>query len=662
MASTARVERVGLAPAPLDLNDATPRSPAYRDIYFSADGGLAESRHVFIGGNRLRARWSAWRQPRPFVIGETGFGTGRNVLVAWQTFCAAASPGARLHMVSIERHPPRAEDLSLLWRQYPELAPHAQPLIERWPVLMRGTHRIRLGQRVTLDLVFGEVETALAEFDGYADAWFLDGFAPAHNPAMWRQAVFDQLAAASRTDATFATYTCARMVREHAAAAGFIWHKRPGAGRKRQMLCGRLDTAPTTGPVPAKRKHRPWYVPPAVSRNGPVAVIGAGIAGATVAEALARRGRRCDIYDPHGGPGGASGNAQGALHVRPSANGDLRTRFYLAALAYTQRWLADFDPGRRLWSDCGLLQLASDDREVDRQQRCIDNLQPPAALFHRVDAAAAQKHAGMPLAPNVRGGLWFPNAGWVRPDALCRRLIARSGARLHPTVVNTLQRHGRCWRLECANGQTADYGQVVFACAEQATALCGDLPPMDITRGQITGFQANGSIAQPDCVICGEGYVMPACNNRLHTGGIFTRHSNDSKARPADDRANHDTLAAFAPMLARQLDSPVAGRAAFRSNSYDRLPFAGPVPDTTAWRSHYADLAVDARKAPDEPGTHQPGLWASLAHGANGLVSAPLVAETLASRLANEPMLLPLSQLDALHPGRWLIRELIHGR
>lgn len=654
--------RLGIQPGSIDTSGDAPRAPAYDDVYFSADDGLAESRHVFIEGNDLPTRWADWQALRPFVIGETGFGTGRNILLAWRMFRDAAPAAARLHIVSIERHPLRAEDLLALWRGHPEQADDAARIADQWPALLRGTHRLRLDDRVTLDLIFDDVATALAGLDGRIDAWFLDGFAPACNPAMWSAAVFRGLAAASRPDATFATWSCARRIRDHAAAAGFACKKPPGAGRKREMLRGQRIDPESDRWVATARQRRPWFEPPAAPASGRVAVIGAGIAGTAVAEALARRGRHCELYDPAGVAGGASGNAQAALHVHPAASADVRTRFQLTALDYVRRWLADLDGARTLWSDVGLLQLARDPAEEARQQRCIEQLDLPSSLVHRVDRETAQRLAGMALAAHARGGLYYPNAGWVRPDRLCRLLLERSGAALHRVAVSGLEPVADGWRLTCPDGSRAEYRHVVLACADAASALCCDLPPLASVRGQVSRFASPSASAAPDCVICGRGYALPPIEGRLYAGASFQRDAIDAAPRAAEDDANRAMLAEIAPDLADRLGPPMASRVAFRCSGHDRLPYVGPVPDTVAWRRDYAELALDARRIAPIPGAHRPGLWASLAHGAHGLVSAPLCAEMLASRLCEEPMPSPVAEVDALHPGRWFVRELIRGR
>lgn len=655
---TKTTRALGLNHAPIDWQNNTPRAPAYQDVYFSADSGLAESRHVFLLGNDLPRRLAHWAAERPFVIGETGFGTGCNMLMAWHLFEQVASASARLHMLSIEAHPLQWADLQAIWPADGPLACHARRLLALWPPALRGIHRLQLSPRVTLDLVLDEVEAGLARLDARVDAWFLDGFAPARNPAMWSPEVFTRLAQASQPGATFATYTCARQVRDNAEKAGFSWHKAPGFGRKRDMLQARLAQPA----APSARSQRPWFRPPEPQPTQRIAIIGAGIAGSCLAQALARRGYQCAVHDPAGGPGQASGNPQGALHIRLAADSGPRTQFYLSALAYTQRWLAEIDPERQLSQACGVLHLAQSDRQARRHQRCLQQLGLPEPIVRFVDAPTAQKLAGARLAADVQGGLYFPGAGWVDPAALCHRLLDNKRISLHNRRINRLERQGHGWQLVDDSGQRWAYDQVILACAEQAAALSADLPPLTVARGQISQLAVTADMTTPDCVLCNQGYVMPARQGWLTTGASFVPDDADTSRRAEEDQQNLQQLTGLLPELGQQLSHADAARAALRCTSHDRLPYVGPVPDTAAWRRDYRQLALDARRVPDITGCYQPGLWASLAHGSHGLVSAPLAAEVLVSRLLDEPMPLPMDLVDALQPGRWLIRELIRGR
>ncbi|MCB1892885.1 MAG: bifunctional tRNA (5-methylaminomethyl-2-thiouridine)(34)-methyltransferase MnmD/FAD-dependent 5-carboxymethylaminomethyl-2-thiouridine(34) oxidoreductase MnmC, partial [Rhodocyclaceae bacterium] len=138
-------------PAAPVFKDGAAFSETYGDSYWSLDGGLDETRHVFLSGNDLPARW----QSRGcFTILETGFGSGLNFLCAWRSFRNTARPDARLHYLSVDKHPFRREDLERLYRNWPELAPLGARLLERYPPLIPGFHRLHLdGGRVSLTLL-----------------------------------------------------------------------------------------------------------------------------------------------------------------------------------------------------------------------------------------------------------------------------------------------------------------------------------------------------------------------------------------------------------------------------------------------------------------------------------------------------------------------------
>ena len=117
----------------------------------------------------------------------------------------------------------------------------------------------------------GDVAEALGAWRGRADAWFLDGFAPALHPGMWRDEVLALVAARSAPGAGAATFTVAGQVRRGLAAAGFAVERRPGHGRKRVRLVARLPGVPGPDPWPPR-----------------VAIVGAGVAGAAAARCAVR--------------------------------------------------------------------------------------------------------------------------------------------------------------------------------------------------------------------------------------------------------------------------------------------------------------------------------------------------------------------------------------
>ncbi|MCP1344284.1 bifunctional tRNA (5-methylaminomethyl-2-thiouridine)(34)-methyltransferase MnmD/FAD-dependent 5-carboxymethylaminomethyl-2-thiouridine(34) oxidoreductase MnmC, partial [Halomonas sp. FL8] len=575
-----------------DATGEAPHSTRYEDVYFSRHDGRAETEHVFIRHNRLPERFSAWQASRPFTIGETGFGTGLNMLCAWACFERCAPASARLHLVSTEKHPLRRDDLERALAAWPDFSHKARTLVAQWPEPVSGVHRLILDDRVTLDLHFGDSAERLSRLDGKADAWFLDGFAPARNPDMWQPALFEAMAAHSHPGATFATFTCAGFVKRGLKAAGFAWEKVAGFGRKREMLRGRIDTPLTD----ASRQATPWFTSPAALPARHVAVIGAGLAGASVAEALARRGVQVTLLDRQAPGTGASGNRQGALYVKLAAETNLQSRVYLAGLLHTRRWLARLDPDGELWQDCGVLQLAQTDKEALRQAAFMDAHRLPSDVIESVDADRAGELADTPLA---RGGLDYSGAGWVRPAALCQRLAATAGVHFRHGEVMALTATDTGWQLALADGEAIAADQVVVATAWQAPQLTQlswlTLRPI---RGQVSEIRVPADAPTLSRVVCAGGYAPPAVDGVQCFGATFAPNHTGTELREADHAANlaelQRTLPTYVAALAKAgVDwnpAHMSGRAALRAATPDKTPYAGPVPDAERWLSDYADL------------------------------------------------------------------------
>lgn len=215
--------------AELDWRDgAIPVSTRFDDPYFSLTGGLAETRHVFLDGNDLPARFHDG-----FHIAELGFGTGLNLLAALLAWRGAGIAG-RLRFTSFEAYPMAAPDMARAIAAFPEVAATAAPILAQWAA---GQHHIVL-EDLDARIVIGDARKTLPEWDNAADAWFLDGFSPAKNPELWSSALMAQVGAHTQAGGTFATYTAAGHVRRALAEAGFDVTRRAGFGTKRHMSSG----------------------------------------------------------------------------------------------------------------------------------------------------------------------------------------------------------------------------------------------------------------------------------------------------------------------------------------------------------------------------------------------------------------------------------------
>ena len=575
-------------------------SETYGDTYWSLDGGLDETRHVFLSGNELPARWLARER---FTLLEAGVGSGLNFLCAWKLFRETAPAGARLHYLSVDKHPFRHDDLQRLYGHWPELAPLGAALLERYPPLIPGFHRLHLdGGRVALTLLWGEAAGMLAQVDARVDAFVLDGFAPARNPDMWDEALFAQLARLAAPGATFATYSAAGKVSRGMTAAGFAVEKKPGFGRKREMLCGRF-----AGTLQAE-----------VRRERRALVIGGGIAGCLVAERLAVRGWAVDLIERREGLAReTSGNPAGVLQPVPSADGNRLSRLTLAGFHYALRRLQEFSADPQLiWQPCGVLRLARSERQAERQRHIVDSGLLPPEVLRWVEVEEASLLAGWRVpAP----GWWFPQGGWVHPPSLCDAALRASGlsVRLHTQrEVADLLHTDKGWRAVDASGNViAEAPVAILANGHLARRFAvSSALPLRPVRGQITCIPAEPGRAIK-AVVAREGYVTPATSFGVHVvGATYEEGSTDELAREADHRANLERLNLLLPDFAATVDAArVAGRAGIRSVGPDRLPLVGAIPGSE-------------------------GLFGLLGLGSRGLVYAPLCAELLACEIEGEPL------------------------
>lgn len=222
----------------LEWRDGQPYSTRFQDVYFSSDNGLAETDYVFLQGNRLAQRFESPHSTE-FTIIETGFGTGLNFLCTAKLWMEKAPTHVTLHFISTEKFPIQLSDIATAHALWPELASISATLLQQYPQLLNGEPTIKLFDgRIQLTLLLGDALSTLPQITIPADAWLLDGFAPAKNPDMWQPALFQQMASLSKPGTTFATFTSAGNVRRGLQTAGFTVNKQPGFGKKREMLTG----------------------------------------------------------------------------------------------------------------------------------------------------------------------------------------------------------------------------------------------------------------------------------------------------------------------------------------------------------------------------------------------------------------------------------------
>ena len=620
-----------LTPARLEFTpDGTPFSTAFGDVYHSAHGGPAQARHVFLGGNDLPARW---QERQRFVILETGFGLGLNFLATWRAWRDDPRRCRRLHFVAIEKHPFSAADLAAAQRAWPEFADLAAQLRQHWPALTPGMHRLHFERdQLVLTLLFGDAATRLGDIDASVDAFYLDGFSPAKNPELWTPALCKGLARMAAPGATLSTWSVAGEVRAALEAAEFDVEKRPGFAGKRWMLAGHSRSLrPERRPLPPDRQ---------------AIVIGAGIAGSSAAHRLASAGWRVTVLERSAAPGsGASSNLAGMLRPLPSADDNRLARLTRAGFFAARRLLAALPEAR--WSPCGLLHLAREAEHERQQRQTVERLAFPPEVLQFIERDEAERRLGLPV---KTGGWWFPGGGWAQPPALCRAALAAFPEQIDcrfSTPVERLERTSAGWlALAGDGGALAEAPVLVMASGVDAPrfAPLGWLPQRS-GRGQVSHLPRWARPAL-DIVLFHSGYAMPEVDGLRLIGASLSYEDDETDERLADHADNLARLRLALPGFAVGIEAAtLTGRVGFRPMSPDRLPIVGAVPEPGRAAN---------RRLRDLPA--QPGLWCVQGFGARGIVWSALMADLLLSRLEGEPLPLENDLVDAVNPGRFLLR------
>ncbi len=655
-----------------------PYSENFDDIYFSVDDGCLKKEHVFIHGNRLPQRWEQLQHQNKacFVIAETGFGTGLNFLITWYFWPQFAPPTATLYYYSCEKLPLSLQDLKRSLAAWPQLDSLAAQLMANYPILTPGFHpRSFQNGRVNLILMLGDVSQCYTQLlvsgdktlerdlrDFSVDAWFLDGFAPVKNETMWPDEFFEIMGLLSTKGTTASTCSAARLLKERLTKHGFVVGRAAEFAKKTHGLTAEFKAVVDVhhGRYCAYRST-PWHVAPRrqLSVEKRATVLGGGLAGCFTAYSLAKRGWKVTVLEEKNQVGlGASGNHGAVLYPQFSAFRSPLTELMLMAFLYAVRFYRPLLDRGIEGELNGILQFASNQRELTSQRHLRSWLEAYPELGRLVGKTEASDLAGLSL---QEGGLFIPDSGWINSPSMCEYLINHPliTVKTNTAALQLIHHHG-LWDV---GGDQAEI--VVIAngyCANQFKET--DWLPIKQVAGQMTYIKANQQSDLLKIPLCGNAHLLPAKQNRHALGATFHQYLGDPSELRDDVCKNSDDQLNVARLQQLPIDwdfppEAVASWGGVRAATPDYLPLVGPVAIPDSFRRHYGALVKDSRRFIPTLADHYPGLYLCTGFGSRGLTSIPLCCEWLASHLNQEPGLIPKTLLQAISPSRFLRQDII---
>lgn len=624
---------------------AVPVSDVFDDVYFSHADGFLESRYVFIEHNRLPERFAElFAAGGRFVIAETGFGTGLNFIATCQLWMqtAQAAKGAHsptLYFISTEKHPLNPEDLARalsVWAgRYPDIAPLIAALAASYPLALAGCHRRHFhlqGTLIILDLWLGDATDSLQRLAYQwaddaktrqsspapkVDAWFLDGFAPSKNSELWSAALFDTIAQLSAPNTILATFTAAGNVKRELLRIGASVTKVKGYGRKREMLTAVfLPSAPS---LPAQTMLHPIRS---------ALIIGAGVAGLSIAHALASRGIQITLIDKQAPLAGASGNPRALFSPKLSliagADKHLPTISYLYAHAY-YRTLAPIGTDA-IFSPVGVIDcLLPTQKSTDKLQALVSAY--PESLIH-------------PITPwtNSEFSALVPQAGLVNPRALAQAILAHPLIYFRQQTADSLSQQADGICLTSAQGDTLSADTAIITAGWESHLIDARLFNPRKIRGQVSWLIDNELAPHFDTLTTGHAikYDGYACTfgdddgktDTLLFGASFVRNDTDCDVRVDEHEFNVSKFRHAFPEI--DIDANrLQGRASIRAQTPDYHPIVGRI-----------DAGMDDR------------LYVMTGMGSKGFSFAPFCAEMLAGLMLGEFLPCDASLIHKVSPQR----------
>jgi tRNA 5-methylaminomethyl-2-thiouridine biosynthesis bifunctional protein len=602
-----------------------PFSTAFRDRYHSDDGAFEEARHVFVEANELS---KILLQQKTITIGELGFGFGVSFLETCRflaEFNTTNSTQCRINFLSVEGFPQTKEHfenfhIELGTFQNPLISPFIIDLLTQYPKRTRGMHRLFLSDSVILTLAYHPIDYVINNISLAADCWYLDGFSPSKNPEMWDQKTFAWVYKNTVQNGTFSTYSVSESVQTAASSVTFLLKKTTGFGRKASMLQG----IKYSGLLPKQPK-----VPPPK-----VAVLGAGLAGASVAYSLSRRNIEVEVFEKEHAPARkASGNKAAVFMPQLSSVPDYLSRFFLAGYLHSLGvfTIPQIEKHIPSLTQNGVLRL-SNVKKWEKVESQLEALGITKDLAKRFSKAEISSRLGI---TSKHSGIFFPESGSLHPEELIRALLENvKKVHLH-TKVTSVMESDTCVELLTSDSVSHTYTHLVFANAHELAEFPDfSWLPFEKIKGQVFISKLKQGSETVDVPLCYDGYTLPiGRSGELFVGATYEHNAHETEFSDivCDDLTKR--LTTHFPQIA--IDQGVTdGRVCFRTTSPDRLPMIGTLSENNTGSR----------------------IFTSIGHGSHGTSSCLLAGEIISSLILNEPLPIEDDLIEQIEPSRFLKR------
>ena len=575
-------------------------SKSYNDIYFDKLNGPKETEHVYLNTNNLTKKF---KNKQKFVIAEIGFGTGLNFLLTWKLWKENRKTNGSLTYISFENAPLSKKDIERVYKKFKKLDGYSRFLLKNIPERYKSTHRIFIkADNINLILIYDDI-TSLINFNFKADTWFLDGFSPKKNPLVWTDKLFKQLYNFTNLDGSLSTFSVAGHIRRGLLKAGFKVSKVSGYGNKKEISYAIKKDLISSN----------QYKFSCEKKIGPVAIIGSGISGASLAYALRKRNIECFIIDKsYKLANGASGNKLALQMPKLTMDDSPYGLLSLEAFLYSRKIAKNLNAIPR--SD-GLVLIPSRDRDIIKFKKLLENNWPLDLLNNNYDKLNFLKFINH---------IYMKSSGIVDNSKFIQNLIKDVEFISKFDVKKITSKDGLNIIID-KFGNRLKAKTVIWANGFEMTNLSQNLPINPIS-GQVTYLKANELSSNLKINFSYGHHFSQAFKGYHQIGASFNRNANTC-FREIDQNANINSIPEFLRKNIFYNITESGHRVSVRASTKDRMPFFGDLSALTGKKSN--------------------NIYILGGMGAWGFVYAPFYAELLVTKIINDQLVIN-SKLEKL--------------
>ncbi|MBP01783.1 MAG: hypothetical protein CMM25_03085 [Rhodospirillaceae bacterium] len=411
----------------------------------------------------------------------------------------------------------------------------------------------------------------------------------------------------------------------------------------------------------------PWFNIPRHTQSltgKKIAILGGGIAGASLAYAFKKKGYSTTIIDQSAKIPNPYSSPEHIIFMPHIIKGESRERrFFLSAWKEFHDLINELDKEKAVSGvkTCGVLELNTDREQNNHKQyssklRQVD-LKELDANF--LNAEEGTEFANIPIDTD---SILYKSAGYLFPKTLCGSMLRESEI-LKNIYVASITRKNEEWLLHDQRNNIILNADLLIVASGIHSNNFSQTKWIQLIekQGQITYFPENMGTKKLKCVLSANGQLTPAISGMHAIGASYEDPKQGRYANQFNSESQIKNLGKTKQFLGSKKNAWDEGTLVdwigLRCTTADHLPIVGGIPDYKFYCQEYDDLHHGRHWKEYNSASYHNNLFILTGLGSRGFTTAPLAARILVDQILDDINPSTKEFLNLLHPARFLIRR-----